>query len=133
MPARPRRTWPRWWLGSLIAAIGFALRAAALGLGSLVLVTIAATVWQQSSFQAGTLTASLPTLTVAEPAVGSVLGILVLGERLQTDDVSTFALVLAVIVMATSTAALARGAAVPTEKPRAAPATQTARAQSSGP
>jgi hypothetical protein len=29
---------PRWWLGSLIAAVGFALQAAALGLGSVVLV-----------------------------------------------------------------------------------------------
>jgi drug/metabolite transporter (DMT)-like permease len=77
-----------------------------------VLVAIAATVWQQSSFQAGTLTASLPTLTVAEPAVGSVLGIVVLGERLQTNDVGRFALALAVVVMVAATAALARGAAV---------------------
>jgi ABC-type spermidine/putrescine transport system permease subunit II len=90
---------------------------------ALVLVTIAATVWQQASFQAGTLTASLPTLTVAEPAVGSVLGIVVLGESLQTHDVGMFALALAVIVMATSTVALARDAAVPTEEPRAVPAT----------
>jgi hypothetical protein len=29
---------PKWWLGSLVAAVGFALQAAALGLGSVVLV-----------------------------------------------------------------------------------------------
>jgi drug/metabolite transporter (DMT)-like permease len=44
-----------------------------------VLVAIAGTAWQQS-FRAGALTASLPTMTVAEPVVGSVLGIVVLGE-----------------------------------------------------
>jgi hypothetical protein len=38
-----------------------------------------------------------------------------------------------VIVMAAATAALARGAALPTEEPRDAPATQTAGAESSGP
>ena len=81
-----------------------------------VLVAIAATVWQQSSFHAGTLTASLPTLTVAEPVVGSVLGVVVLGETLRTNDVGRFALVLAVVVMVVATAALARGAAAATEK-----------------
>jgi len=57
----------------------------------------------------------LPTLTVAEPAVGSVLGIVVLGERLQTNDVGRFALALAVVAIVAATAALARGAAVATE------------------
>ena len=38
------------------------------------LVAIAGTAWQQSSFRAGSLTASLPTMTVAEPVVASVLG-----------------------------------------------------------
>ncbi len=47
----------------------------------------------------------------------------VLGERLQTNDVGTFALALAVVVMVAATAALARGAAVATEKPRAVPGT----------
>lgn len=84
-----------------------------------VLVAIAATVWQQSSFQAGTLTASLPTLTVAEPVVGSALGITVLGETLHTNDVGRFALALAVVVMGVATSALARNAAVATETARA--------------
>ena len=50
------------------------------------LVAIAGTAWQQSSFRAGALTASLPTMTVAEPVVGSVLGIVVLGETLRPGD-----------------------------------------------
>jgi hypothetical protein len=37
----------------------------------------------------------------------------VLGESLQTNDVSRFALALALIVMAAATAALARGVALP--------------------
>ena len=36
-------------------------------------------IFQQSAFCAGALTASLPTLTVAEPVVASVLGVIVLG------------------------------------------------------
>ena len=44
------------------------------------LVAVAGTAWQQSSFRAGALTASLPTMTVAEPVVGSVLGVVVLGR-----------------------------------------------------
>src|SRR6476469_3279080 len=142
----------QWWLGSIVAAVGFGLQAAALGLGSVllvqallvtslviavlgpamvlcvigariwsgpisavllavvsgalwglfavltkgvvdrlddglwallrtpelyvwVLVAVAGTSWQQSSFRAGALTASLPTMTVAEPVGGAGLGI----------------------------------------------------------
>lgn len=81
------------------------------------LVAIAATAWQQSSFRAGSLTASLPTMTVAEPIVGSVLGIVVLGETLHTHRAGYSALGLAVVVMVFSTAALARGAAAASQKP----------------
>ncbi|MBV8930475.1 MAG: DMT family transporter [Mycobacteriaceae bacterium] len=98
-----------------------------------VLVAIAATMWQQSSFHAGTLTASLPTLTVAEPVVGSVLGIVVLGETLKTNGVGRFALVLAVVVVVVATAALARGAAVASEKLKDTPTTEATPTQSSGP
>lgn len=97
-----------------------------------VLVAIAATMWQQSAFQAGTLTASLPTLTVAEPVVGSVLGIVVLGETLETNDVGRFVLVVAVVVMAVATVALARGAAASTERLRRPPTTEAAGAPCSG-
>jgi drug/metabolite transporter (DMT)-like permease len=75
------------------------------------LVAIAGTAWQQSSFRAGALTASLPTMTVAEPIVGSVLGIVVLGETLRPGDAGWLTLIVAVAVMVVATAALARGEA----------------------
>ena len=75
------------------------------------LVAIAGTAWQQSSFRAGALTASLPTMTVAEPVVGCVLGIVVLGETLRPGDAGWLTLIVAVAVMVVATAALARGEA----------------------
>jgi drug/metabolite transporter (DMT)-like permease len=83
------------------------------------LVAIVGTAVQQSSFRAGSLTASLPTMTVAEPVVGSVLGIVVLGEALRPGDAGWFTLIVAVTVMVLATAALARGeAAMATETQR---------------
>lgn len=76
-----------------------------------VVVAIAGTSWQQSSFRAGALTATLPTMTVAEPLVGSVLGIVVLGETLRPGDAGWLTLVVAVAVMVVATVALARGEA----------------------
>jgi len=86
------------------------------------LVAIAGTAWQQSSFRAGSLTASLPTMTVTEPLVGSVLGIVVLGETLRPGDAGWLTLAVAIVVMVVSTVALARGEAVTTatEQPAAA-------------
>src|SRR3954466_13753571 len=77
-----------------------------------VLVAIAGTAWQQSSFRAGSLTASLPTMTVTEPVVGSVLGVVVLGEALRPGEAGWFTLAIAVTAMVVSTVALARGEAV---------------------
>jgi drug/metabolite transporter (DMT)-like permease len=74
-------------------------------------VAIAATAWQQSSFRAGSLTASLPTMTVVEPVVGSVLGILVLGEALRPGRDGWALLIAAVAVMVVATVALARSQA----------------------
>jgi drug/metabolite transporter (DMT)-like permease len=76
-----------------------------------VAVAIAGTAWQQSSFRAGSLTASLPTMTVTEPVVGSVLGVVVLGEALRPGDAGWVTLVVAISVMVVATAALARGEA----------------------
>jgi drug/metabolite transporter (DMT)-like permease len=76
-----------------------------------VLVAIAGTAWQQSSFRAGALTATLPTMTVTEPVVGSVLGIVVLGETLRPGDAGWLTLIVAVAVMVVATVALARGEA----------------------
>lgn len=85
------------------------------------LVAVAATGWQQSSFRAGSMAASLPTMTVAEPIVGSVLGIFVLGETLRPGDAGWFMLIVAVAVMVCATAALAHGEATS----QAAPAAET--------
>lgn len=74
-------------------------------------VAVAATAWQQSSFRAGSLAASLPTMTVAEPVVASVLGILVLGETLRPGEDGWALLIAAVAVMVVATVALARSEA----------------------
>lgn len=74
-------------------------------------VAIAATAWQQSSFRAGSLAASLPTMTVAEPVVASVLGIVILGETLRPGDDGWVLLIGAIAVMVVATVALARSEA----------------------
>jgi drug/metabolite transporter (DMT)-like permease len=74
-------------------------------------VALAGMIFQQSSFRAGALTASMPTVTVAKPVVASVLGVLVLGETLDTDGPQVFALIAAAILVIISTIALARGEA----------------------
>lgn len=84
------------------------------------LVAIAATAYQQSSFRAGSLTASLPTMTVVEPVVGSVLGVIVLGEALRPGDAGWFTLIVAVGAMIVATAALARGEAATASAKQAA-------------
>ncbi|MGO9927428.1 MAG: DMT family transporter [Mycobacterium sp.] len=76
-----------------------------------VVLAIAATAWEQSAFRAGPLTASLPAVTVAEPIVGSVLGVTVLGETLNTNRVGMIALGLSVAVMIAATVALAHSQA----------------------
>ncbi|ORV98371.1 DMT family transporter [Mycobacterium kyorinense] len=78
------------------------------------LVALAGTSWQQSAFRAGALTASLPTMTVTEPVVGAVLGVVVLGETLHTGRAGFVALAAAVAVMAAATVALAYSEATAT-------------------
>ena len=74
-------------------------------------VALAGMVFQQASFRAGPLTASLPTMTLAKPVVGWILGITVLSEELRVDPEKLFVLVAGVAVMIVSTVALARGEA----------------------
>ena len=74
-------------------------------------VALAGMVFQQASFRAGDLTASLPTMTLAKPVVGWILAITVLSEDLRVGDETVFVLVVAVAVMIVSTVALARGEA----------------------
>jgi hypothetical protein len=78
-------------------------------------VALAGMVFQQASFRAGALTASLPTMTLAKPVVGWILGITVLSEELRVDDEKLFFLLAAVILMIGSTVALARGEAADME------------------
>ena len=75
---------------------------------------IAATAWEQSAFRAGPLTASLPAVTISEPIVGSVLGVTVLGETLNTNNFGLITIGISVAVMAAATVALARSQAAPT-------------------
>nr|WP_313775335.1 DMT family transporter [Mycobacterium sp.] len=75
------------------------------------LVAVAGTGYQQAAFRAGSMTASLPTMTVTEPVVASVLGVVVLGETLRPGESGWIALIAAVTVMVGATAALARGEA----------------------
>ena len=91
-----------------------------------VALAIAATAWEQSAFRAGPLTASLPAVTIAEPIVGSVLGITVLGETLQTNDIRVVALALSVAVMVAATVALAHSQAMTTSPAdeKSSPATE---------
>jgi drug/metabolite transporter (DMT)-like permease len=77
----------------------------------LIPAALAGMIFQQSSFRAGALTASLPTVTVAKPVVASLLGVLVLGETLNANRPEVFALIAAALVVIVSTIALARGEA----------------------
>lgn len=74
-------------------------------------VAVAGTGYQQAAFRAGSMTASLPTMTVTEPVVASVLGVVVLGETLRPGEAGWITLIAAVTVMVVATAALARGEA----------------------
>lgn len=78
------------------------------------LVGLGGFAWEQSAFRAGALTASMPTLEVSQPVVAAVLGVVVLGETLNTDRAGMIALVVATLVMAAATAELARGDAAAT-------------------
>ncbi|MGB6513456.1 DMT family transporter [Mycobacterium sp.] len=77
----------------------------------LIPAALAGMIFQQSSFRAGALTASLPTVTVAKPMVASVLGVLVLGETLNSDGPKVFTLIAAAVLVIVATIALARGEA----------------------
>jgi drug/metabolite transporter (DMT)-like permease len=72
---------------------------------------LAGMIFQQSSFRAGSLTASLPTSVVAKPVIGSILGVAVLGEYLECNGPARLVLAAGVVVVAVATVALARGEA----------------------
>jgi drug/metabolite transporter (DMT)-like permease len=75
---------------------------------ALVVVGLSGVYLQQLAFQAGELQASLPVIAVLEPAIGAVLGVTLLDERLQADARVVVALLAVGVIMAVSTVALAR-------------------------
>jgi hypothetical protein len=77
----------------------------------LIPAALAGMIFQQSAFRAGALTASLPTVTVAKPLVASMLGVVVLGETLNTSGPRVLTLLSAGVLVAVATVALARGEA----------------------
>jgi drug/metabolite transporter (DMT)-like permease len=69
-------------------------------------------VLNQRAFQAGSLTASLPTLTVVEPLVAALVGITMLDESVSSHHVGGWiAIALATVAMIASTVQLSRSAA----------------------
>ena len=78
------------------------------------MVALGGFLWEQSAFRAGALTASMPTLEVSQPVVAALLGVVVLGETLNTGRAGMVALAAAALVMTAATFELARGDAVAT-------------------
>lgn len=76
-----------------------------------ILAGVAGMIFQQSAFRAGSLTASLPTMTVAKPVVAVALGVTVLNETLEASGPEWVLLAAAVVLVIVSTVALARGEA----------------------
>lgn len=72
---------------------------------------VAGMIIHQSAYRAGALTASLPTIIVAKPVVGGVLGIAVLGETLMAGGPEWIVLALVAVVVIVATVGLARGEA----------------------
>ena len=84
------------------------------GLYACVLAAVGGVVWSQAAFRAGPLTASMPTLQVSQPVVAAVLGVVVLGETLNTGRAGFMALVTAALVATAAIVKLARVEAVAT-------------------
>lgn len=80
---------------------------------ALVAVSILGTVTQQSAFQAGTLAATLPTVTVGEPVVAVIVGIVVLQERVRADGAEWVLIGLLVVAMVLAGVRLAQTTAPP--------------------
>jgi drug/metabolite transporter (DMT)-like permease len=72
------------------------------------LVGLGGLAWEQAAFRAGALTASMPTLEICQPIVAGLLGVVVLGETLNTGRAAAIALAAAVFLMTVATVELAR-------------------------
>ncbi|OBH61524.1 DMT family transporter [Mycobacterium sp. E2479] len=78
---------------------------------ALVFCGVAGMIYHQSAYRAGALTASLPTIIVAKPVVGGVLGIVVLSETLEAGGWEWFVIAATTVVVIIATVGLARGEA----------------------
>ncbi len=78
------------------------------------LVALGGFAWEQSAFRAGALTASMPTLEVSQPVVAALLGVIVLGETLNTGRAGMMVLAAAALVLTAATVELARVDAIVT-------------------
>lgn len=78
---------------------------------ALVFCGAAGMIYHQSAYRAGALTASLPTIIVAKPVVGGILGIIVLRETLEAGGWEWFVLAATLVVVIVATVGLARGEA----------------------
>ncbi|SPM31518.1 DMT family transporter [Mycobacterium terramassiliense] len=79
-----------------------------------ILAAAGGVVWSQAAFQAGPLSASMPTLQVSQPVVAAVLGVVVLGETLHTGRAGMYVLAAAGLAATAAIVKLARVEAVTT-------------------
>lgn len=82
-------------------------------LWTLLVVVVAAVVLVQAAFQAGPLAASLPPLTIIDPVVAVVLGVVGLSESLMASPLAIVGQVLGAVAMAIAVVGLARRTADP--------------------
>lgn len=66
----------------------------------------------QSAFQAGSLDASLPTMTVVDPVISILIGAIAFGEAIRLDPIRVVADVAALVIMSIGVFALARTNAI---------------------
>ncbi|GAA4661954.1 DMT family transporter [Gordonia humi] len=84
------------------------------------------TLWQQSSYQAGDVQTSLPTVTVLKPMVAMALGLSIYQEQLHISKTGDFIVVVSLAFMCIATFALGRLSAPATEAETAAATDPTA-------
>ncbi|MFC5141784.1 DMT family transporter [Actinomycetospora rhizophila] len=84
---------------------------------ALVAAVLGGTWLQQAAFGAGPLAASLPAVTVGEPIVAAVLGVVVLFEQVRADGPEWILIGLLVVLMVVATAALSRSSAASAPAP----------------
>jgi hypothetical protein len=84
---------------------------------ALVVAAVGGTLLQQTAFGAGPLAASLPAVTVGEPVIAAVLGVVVLSEQVRADGPEWVLIAVLVVAMVAATAALSRSSAAAAPAP----------------